>query len=617
MAILVNAHQIQKQFSEKLLFQNLNFSVETGERIGLIGPNGSGKSTLLKIIAGIEKIDGGIFAPQRGLKLAYLAQNPDFNPKATIYESILEGADDPYDWEAQVKAEEWMAVMNLNNPNSSIQGTSLIESLSGGTKKRVAIARELMRNPDLFLLDEPTNHLDIESVLWLEDLLANSSFASICITHDRAFLQKISNRIIEINKKYKDGMISIKADYAEFLERREEILLAQQIHETKMRNTLRRETEWLRRGAKARQTKQQARINQAHNLKQAVESLSQRNQSFIAQMQFQSLEKNPKKLIEAIGISKSFSNKSVVPEIDLLITPKTRMALIGKNGCGKSTLIKMLLKKLEPDSGTVQLADNLQVAYFEQNRDDLNQNTTVIKSLSPDSEYVDFGGKSVFAKTYLNRFLFRFDQMDMPVYKLSGGEQSRLLLAKLMLTKANLLILDEPTNDLDMETLDVLQDVIEEFPGAVILVSHDRYFLNAVCTSFYAFGINLSNEREITALSSMDQWEEWHDQQLAIQDYIQEQYNNPSDAVVEKVVVEQKVKVEQKKLSSKERTELEKLEKNIQVWEKQISDLQEQSLKSENISNHAKILELSSQMAELQTQLDQAFLRWTELSERA
>ncbi|MEI8346427.1 MAG: ATP-binding cassette domain-containing protein, partial [Pseudomonadota bacterium] len=305
MSILINVYQLKKSFAARPLFEGLTFGIESGERIGLIGPNGSGKSTLLRILAGKDTADDGSLSVERGLRIGYLEQVPSFNAQSTVHSSILEESKDPHDWEEIAKADEMMSKLSLTE-EFGISPDTPITQLSGGWKKRVALAREMMCSPDLLLLDEPTNHLDVESIMWLEEMLARANFATLTVTHDRLFLQRVSNRILELDRRNPNGLLSIRGDYAAYLESKTKLMTAQEQEETKLKNTLRRETEWLRRGAKARSTKQQARIGRAEDLQKAVEELEYRNQNNQVQVDFQGVEKNPKKLVHAQGIGKSY-----------------------------------------------------------------------------------------------------------------------------------------------------------------------------------------------------------------------------------------------------------------------------------------------------------------------
>lgn len=595
--ILLGAHQLSKSFTARPLFENLSFSIEGGERVGLIGPNGAGKSTLLKILSGQTQADSGKLSVQKGLRVGFLEQVPQFGSSATIQSTVMEGAIDPDDWQDQARGQELMAKLDLNRFDPEM----LVSQLSGGWKKRVALARELVRQPDLLLLDEPTNHLDIESILWLEELLARSPFATLTITHDRLFLQKIANRIIEVNPRHPQGLISIKGNYADFLDARDQLLSAQELHETKLRNTLRRETEWLRRGAKARLTKQKARIQSTHALKDTVDELAQRNRQRVVDLDFVAAGKSPKKLVEAKGISKTYEGKLVVPKLDLLIGPKSRLGLIGPNGCGKSTLIKLLAKTEEPDTGSVFHADHLKISYFEQNRESLDPKKSVLKTVCPYGDYVDFAGSKVHVRSYLSRFLFSYEQADLEVGKLSGGEQSRLLLARLMQIEANILVLDEPTNDLDMNTLDMLAEVLKDFNGAIILVTHDRYFLDQMTDRILAFGHDGKGNKIIESMVGLEQWEEWHAQQ------------DPMPTPEVSAIVPEKTAVK-KKLSYKDQRELDSMEESIHKAEAKLEQLVTESQKPEVASNSKKLMELTRQIAEAQEQVDHLYKRWEALT---
>lgn len=612
MSILISAHELSKAFSVRPLFSGLTFSIENGDRIGLIGPNGAGKSTLLRILAGQISQDDGRLACQRGLKVGFLEQVSQFSPDATILSSILEGTADAFDWENISKAHELIAKLELDRfPNENP-----ISTLSGGWKKRVALARELIKNPDLLLLDEPTNHLDVEGILWLENFLQNAPFAVLTITHDRLFLQRVANRILELDRRHEGGLLNVKGDYATYLDVREQLLSAQERREVVLKNTLRRETEWLRQGAKARTTKQQARIQRQGELQNQVDGLSQRNQVRTARIHFQSAEKNPKKLIEAKGISKNYGDRLIFSPIDIYISPGTRLALLGANGSGKSTLIRVLLGLEKPSQGSVQHSDTLSIAYFDQTRDALDPDVTVAKTLCPHGDHVDYRGASVHIRGYLDRFLFTSGQMDMTVGKLSGGEQSRLLMARLMLTRANVLVLDEPTNDLDMATLTVLEECLTDFSGAVILVTHDRYFLDHVANRILAFPLYNEarlNQRKLVPLADLAQWEEWHSEQEAL---LTEKKALPEKPAASIAVGVPAIKADQKKrkLSFKEQRELDSMEATIQAAEQDLADLTYLSGLSSNQSNASMLAELTQKMAETQSKIEKLYDRWAELT---
>jgi ATP-binding cassette subfamily F protein uup len=610
MAVLVSAHNLRKAFAARPLFEGITFAIESGERIGLIGPNGAGKSTLLKILAQRAQPDEGSVSFQRGLRIGYLEQDPQLKPGSTVMEIALEGAaawGDPHDWECMALAQEQLSKLALDG-QYGIGPESLVDKLSGGWRKRVALARELTRKPDLFLLDEPTNHLDVESILWLEELLASAPFATLTITHDRLFLQRISNRILELDRRNPGGLLSIAGDYAHYLESKEQLMSAQEMREVRLKNTLRRETEWLRRGAKARTTKQQARIQRHGELSDEVAELGIRNQSRVAKLDFSGGDKSPKRLIEAKKISKSYGNRVIFKDVSLLVGPGSRIGILGPNGCGKSTLIRALTGREKPDSGDILRADGLSVAYFEQNRDALDPEKSILKTICPDGEYVDYRGRKMHVRGYLDRFLFSPGQMEMQVGKCSGGEQSRILLAQLMLKEANVLVLDEPTNDLDMQTLGVLEDCLTEFGGAVILVTHDRYFLDQVAQKILAFNAFDLGSGKIEVFEGLSQWEPWHEEEAA-----KAKARAKSEAAAKKAAVGQTAVKKARKLSFNEQREYDHMESHIHAAETLLEKLTAESLLDENATNAVKQAELAQAMAKAQAEVERLYARWAEL----
>lgn len=624
MSVLLSAHKLEKSFASRLLFRGLTFAIESGDRIGLIGPNGAGKSTLLKILAAKITVDGGEVSSSRGLRIGYLEQDPSFAPGITVYEALLEATEDRYDPAELAHVDTCLSKLDLNQDD--INSDSLVEKLSGGWRKRVALARELVRRPDLLLLDEPTNHLDVEGILWLEDFLSSARFATVTITHDRLFLQKVANRIFDLDPRYPDGLLIVKGEYLTYLETRDELLRGQERRELVLKNTLRRETEWLRRGAKARTTKQVARINRAGDLKSEVEDLQSRNITRKVLIDFQEAERNPQKLIEAKGIGKSYAGQTLFNNLDLIITPKTRLGLLGPNGCGKSTLIRCLLGQETPDTGEVKLADKIEIAYFEQHRDTLDPKKSVLRNICPEGDYISFRGQFIFARSYLDRFLFRTEQQDMPVEKLSGGEQARLRVAQMMLQPANVLVLDEPTNDLDMATMAVLEEVLGDFNGAVILVTHDRYFLDQVSNRILAFGHDDIGQPELLEFADYQQWEDWFESKpkLTLRAPKKDQKTDQNDSMglasrdVSEVqsaslIPEASASQKKRKLSYNEKRELEMMESTIQEAEVKLSELQAEAEKPENLSNASKLENLYKEIAQTQERIDQLYSRWAEL----
>ncbi len=603
MPILIAAQKIAKSYGARPLFRDLSFGIEEGEHVGLIGPNGAGKSTLLGLLAGRERPDAGEISARRGLRVGWLAQVPAFAAEATVESAILEAHPDPENWEFQATLQEWLSKLSLDG-REGVGPETRVSELSGGWKKRVALARELAKRPDLLLLDEPTNHLDVESILWLESLLAKAPFASLTITHDRLFLQRVATRILELDPALPEGILSVPGDYAGYLEAKDQLRAAQERRELVLKNTLRRETEWLRRGPKARGTKQQARIQRAGEIAEELEQVSARNRTRGVAIDFAAEEKRPKKLIEAQGVAKSLGGRPLFSGLDLLVTPQSRLGLIGPNGCGKSTLLRVLLGQEPPDAGTVRHAEALRVAYFEQNRETLDSGLSLIKALCPAGDHVEYRGNPVHVRGYLDRFLFNPAQMEMPVGRLSGGERSRLLIAKLMLRPANVLVLDEPTNDLDIATLEVLRNCLAEFPGAVLLVSHDRYFLHEIANRILAFGPPGSSAAgQIVAFASLEQWEDWHEA-LAW---------DASPTRGEAAAVKREETEKKKKLSYLEQREFDGMEAKIHEAEAKAAALRAELESPANASQAALLLELSEKLAAAEREVEALYRRWAEL----
>jgi ATP-binding cassette subfamily F protein uup len=594
-SILLTAQDLAATFGARPLFTGVSFTVSDGERVGLIGPNGAGKSTLLRILAGASP-DGGSVARRRGLRVALLEQVPRFDAGATVRATIEAGA-------AEDAADEILAKLSLSGRgDNGVSPEAPVASLSGGWKKRVALGRELARRPDLLLLDEPTNHLDVESIEWLESLLARPDGpATITVTHDRLFLQRVANRILELDPRNAGGLLAVDGDYVAYTRVKAEAMHAQERREVVLRNTLRRETEWLRRGAAARTTKQQARIARAGTLAEEVDELGTRNRVRGVSLDFQGTERRPRRLIEARGVGKSYDDRTIFAGVDLFVGPGVRLGLLGPNGCGKSTLLRVLLGEEPPSQGTVLRADGLQVAYFQQNREVLDPEATTAQTLSPDGDHVTFRGARVHVRGYLERFLFRPEQADMPVRQLSGGEQSRLLLAKLMLREAQVLVLDEPTNDLDLATLAVLEESLTGFDGAVLLVTHDRYFLDQVATTILAF----APDGDVVPFASVAQWEAWRAERLAAE--------RPRETTSSS---SPKSSSPRRKLSYMEQREYDGIEAAIAAAETALAQAKAESEDPAHASNAARLVELFAAVDARQAEVDRLYARWSELEEK-
>jgi len=609
MATLVNISGLSHSYSARPLFHDLTLTIEEGERIGLIGPNGAGKSTVLQIIAGHITPDAGDVARTRGLRIGYLAQVPTFEPHATILSTVLEGAEHPDDGAAIAMAYEFISKLSLDDTHTQVKDNTPetpITQLSGGWQKRVALARELMREPDLLLLDEPTNHLDIESILWLETFVRMSRCAIITVTHDRSFLQNVSSRILELDRRNPGGLLSVKGNYAQYLQIKQQLIEAQETRETTLKNTLRREQEWLRAGVKARTTKQQARIQRAGVLAQDVSELEYRNTARTVDFEFAAEGHHPKILVKAKQITKAYDHHTLFRNLNLLLTPKVRIGILGPNGCGKTTLIRILLGKETPDSGSISHADQLTPAYFEQNRESLNPTTTVADVLAPHGDYVTYRGNPIHIYSYLDRFLFTKAQSQLRVGQLSGGEQSRLCIARLMLQEGNLLVLDEPTNDLDLATLGILEDCLTDFNGAVILVTHDRFFLEQVATQLLAF--HPSGNGDTQLFHTLTQWETWHRRETRAYE--------ASLRAAQPTTPTTRTPAKAKRLTYKEQREFDMMEETIHEHERRLEEATLQSQQPDIISDSAKLVEISETMNQLTHTIDTLYARWEELERK-
>jgi ATP-binding cassette subfamily F protein uup len=607
MAILATAQDLSKSFGARPLFDGVSFTLAEGERVGLIGPNGAGKTTLLRILAGADTPDRGELSLRRGLRVGHVAQVPEFSAGRTVRETVLEGAagiaDHDLGWRAAARADELISRLDLGGAQAGADVP--VDRLSGGWRKRVALARELLREPELLLLDEPTNHLDVDSILWLERLLAAAPFATVTVTHDRLFLQRVANRILELDRRNAGGLLSIEGDYATFIERKADLMAAQERRETSLRNTLRRETEWLRAGAPARTTKQQARIQRAETLAGEVDELASRNVVRTADIDFTGTGRNPRRLIEARGIAKSYGDKVIFRGLDLFVGPGGRVGLIGPNGCGKSTLLRVLVGDEPPDAGQILRADGLQVAYFAQQREALDPNLSVVDTLCPGGDHVTFRGVRVHVSGYLARFLFRSEHAKLAVGQLSGGEQSRLAIARLMLRPANVLVLDEPTNDLDLDTLQVLEESLLGFEGAVLLVTHDRYFLDRVTKKLLAFHTRPGAEGRISAMVGLNQWEAW---------YVEEaEATAAANAAGSKTPAAIGAPAPRRKLSYHDQREWDSIEARIAKAEANLTALRAEQDSPEVSSNHSRLVELEAEIAAAKAEVDRLYARWAEL----
>jgi ABC transport system ATP-binding/permease protein len=495
--LLLSCEVISMAYGTRSLFDDLSFGLFEGDQAGLVGPNGSGKSTLLKILAGITTPDRGSRSLRGGVSVGYVPQDPVFEAGRTVEEVVLAALTGVDEADRPGRAAQALGRAEFTD------GRAPVDTLSGGWRKRLAIARELAAAPDILLMDEPTNHLDVAGILWLEDVLTERARAFVVVSHDRYFLEHVATRMLELNRVYPAGLFESEGSYSRFLARRDEALREQAAYQDSLANTVRREIEWLRRGAKARSTKAKGRIKEAGRLIEELEDSRARGLTATAGIDFTSAQRRTRRLLVARGLTKSLGGRPLVAGLDLVITPGTRVGLIGPNGSGKTTLLNVLADELAPDAGVVERADGLRLVRFTQERAGLDPAQSLRRALSPEGDAVVWQGRSIHVASWAKRFLFRPEQLEVPVGRLSGGEQARILIARLMREPADVLILDEPTNDLDIPTLEVLEDSLAEFDGGLVLVTHDRFMLERVSTVILA----LDGKGGTTTFADYAQWE--------------------------------------------------------------------------------------------------------------
>jgi ATP-binding cassette subfamily F protein uup len=603
MSLLLSCDSLSKSFGSRALFTNISISFDDQERTGLIGPNGSGKSTLLKILAGIEVPDTGEMTVRRKLRLGYLAQEDLFPAGQTVIGVALGAIRDDHsdEHERLTKAQillDKIGFTQLDQP---------VELLSGGWRKRLSLARELIQSPDLLLLDEPTNHLDLEGILWLEKLLASANFSFVLCTHDRYLLENATNRIVELSTAYADGYLSVTGTYSDFLVRREEYLTAQSAQQQAVASRVRREIAWLQRGAKARTTKAKGRIQQAGEMMEDLAALKARNaQAQSVEIDFSATHRQTRKLLTIKDVAKSLGGRTLFSHVNLVLSPGMKLGLLGRNGSGKSTLILLLTGELTPDAGEIWRAEGLRIVHFDQKRAQIDPTQTVRRALAPAGDNFIYRGESIHVSAWARKFLFRLDQLDMHVGELSGGEQARILLADLVARPADLLILDEPTNDLDIPSLEVLEDSLDDFPGALVLVTHDRFMLDRISTELLA----LDGKGSVRRFVDFPQWEAARDSE------------NQATALAARAASARPVAKEtpaqpvRKKLSWSEQRELEAMGENILAAEELLHARQEIMEDPTVLKDHMKLRDACTAVDAAQTRVAELYARWEELESR-
>ncbi len=480
---LINVRSISKAFGADPLFQNVSFTVSEGDRVGLIGPNGSGKSTLLRILAGTEDTDDGEIAVRKRIHLSYVEQESAFRAGDTV-RSVVDAA---LKKSAVPQSERGTRFAETLGRSGFVDLDAEASALSGGWQKRLAIVEALVQGPDILLLDEPTNHLDLAGIEWLEEVLEQGAFACVIISHDRYFLENVASEMAELSRVYPDGLLRVKGRYSTFLEKKEEFLHAQSKRQEALENLVHSEIEWLRRGAKARTRKSKARIDKAGELMEELADLNIRTRSSFAQIDFSASDRKTKRLVELRGVSYEIGGCRLFQNLNFIISAGLRVGLVGPNGSGKTTLLRLLRGEIAATEGEIRRAEKLRIVYFDQRRE-LDPNVTLRRALAPEGDSVIYQDRVVHVASWAAKFLFKGEQLNQPVDRLSGGERARVLIAQLMLQPADVLLLDEPTNDLDIPTLEILEESLLEFRGSLVLVTHDRYMLDRVSTVVLGLG---------------------------------------------------------------------------------------------------------------------------------
>ncbi len=601
--LIISAQGLCKSYGVAPLFQGISFTVSEGNRIGVIGPNGSGKSTLLEMLIGSVKPDSGDVAIRKGTRRSYVAQISEFSAGMTIRSVIktaLKRAAVPESERASRFAE---TLGRAGFADLDVQPATL----SGGWRKRLAIAEALVQAPDVLLLDEPTNHLDLAGIQWLESVLQNAPFASVVVSHDRYFLENVANEMVELNRAYEEGALRVSGNYSAFLESKEEHLHAQKKRQESLENRVHTELQWLRRGAKARATKAKARIDKAHEMIGELAEMNARSRTASAEIDFSATNRKSKQLITLEGISFGVGSRTLFKDIQFSVTSGMRVGLVGPNGSGKTTLLRLMRGDIKPESGKVRRAEGLRVVYFDQNRE-LDPDITLRRALAPDSDAVIYQERVIHVASWAERFLFSSENLDQRVGRLSGGERARVLIAQLMLQPADVLLLDEPTNDLDIPTLEILEESLLEYPGALVLVTHDRFMLDRVST--VVVGLNGFGAAE--RFADYSQWESWQRAQLAAAAAKSVDGNRRLRSTGD----EAPRAAAKKKLSYTEALEFAAIEGRIQEAERTLhtkrAALEDPAVTGDRI----RLQNACTQLDEAQKSVDALYARWAELEQK-
>src|SRR5580692_2855111 len=577
MSVLLTCDAIAKSFGSRTVFSDISLSLHDGDRLGIIGPNGAGKSTFLQILGSGMSPDDGTVSIRKGVRLAMVVQDPRFDSEATVREVISASARAGEDKDTEVS--KIISRVGFEDPAAKA-GT-----LSGGWRKRLAIAAALAQQPEVLLLDEPTNHLDVEGILWLEKLVQSAAFASIFVTHDRYFLENCATRVAEINRAYPLGLFAAPGNYSRFLEKRSEFLRAQAKEQQALENLVQREIEWLRRGAKARTSKSKSRIQGAFDLQDQLADVSSRNKKGTSAIDFTATGRMTKRLLACEDISKSMGGRLLFEGLKFALGPGVKLGVLGSNGSGKSTLLRILAGEIEPDTGEVRRAEGLRVAWFDQNRDKLDLDQPLRRALAPEGDTVMFRDRPQHVAGWAARFLFRQDQLELPLNRLSGGERARVHIARLMLQPADILLLDEPTNDLDIPTLEVLESNLLDFPGAIVLVTHDRFLLDRLSKAILA----MDGAGGVEFFAELSQWE---------------QANASKKAPPKTSTRDPREATPRKKLTYLEAREWESIEEKVSRAEETLEEKRRQLERPDVVSDPTRLTQAAAEIDAAQDEVD-------------
>lgn len=595
MSSLVGVQFLSKSYGTQALFDKISFTISQNEIIGLVGPNGTGKTTLLNILMNRERGDEGHISRKQGLRIGYASQIPEF-PNGTLENVLLNEMPQREHVDALTRARILLGKAQFTDFS---QSASL---LSGGWKKRLDIARALMHEPELLLLDEPTNHLDLEGIIWLEKFLLREKISYLIVSHDRYFLENVCTKIIEINKCYPQGLFISEGNMSVFAERKESFLQAQAQQERGLASVVRDEIEWLRKSPKARTTKAQSRILKANELIEELSEVKKRNKTHKVDIDFSASDRETRKLLVGKNLSKSLGGKHLFKGLDLTLSPGSRLGIVGKNGTGKTTLLKVLAGMISQDTGTLKYADDLKLVYFDQHREHIPATISLRRALSPTNDMVNYRGQFIHVNGWAKKFLFTPDRLELPVGCLSGGERARILIAKLMLEPADILFLDEPTNDLDIPTLEVIEESLIDFPGAIVLISHDRCLMDRICTQI--LGLGQENEQQFFA--DYRQWEVACSKKTPKKEPVVSKSENIAPAVKNS-----------KKLSYKEQRELSEMEQNLEQVEAEIESLHLKSLDPAMHADVQKSMEMCLALAQAEKKRETLYERWQFLLDKS